>query len=465
MLLTLVLHLLTIFYSAIPIVIDQHDMLNRLKKLLWQRRKLMILSVGLLVGLFFTSQIFLNFQLINLTIAAGTARSESYQLARSIAKQLVICDSRVRLQVLETKGSEQSLELLQAGKVQLASIPVNNSVSNSVRLVSYLFDDLFQLVVTEKSGIQQIADLKGKRIAIPPPEDRADDFFWILLKHYRLYPQDLEVISMTGLAADEAFLSDRVDAVFRLRPAGNKFIQKLVRDGKASIIPIDQAAALKIQYPEFGSAILPKGVYQGNAATPAQDLPTISVRRILIANGRVSTEAIYELTKTIYENRQVLMNEMPLANEISPPDTNGGSLLPLHLGAANYYNRSEPDFFTKNSDLLGLAVTIFLAILSWVWQFKEQFARAQKNCSDIYNVELIQLMDDVNHCHDLDSIDKIRQIMYQKFAIAIDAFDRDRITFESLQSVRFTWDTTMLAIKERESYLLRKINLDKYNNC
>jgi uncharacterized protein len=175
----------------------------------------------------------------------------------------------------------------------------------------------------------------------------------------------------------------------------------------------------------------------------------------LVANSRVSTEAIYELTKTIYENRQVLLNKMPLANQVSPPDLNKGSLLPIHLGAANYYNRSKPDFFTKNSDLIGLVVTIVLAALSWLWQLKEQFSRNQKNSSDIYNNDLIQIMDDVSKCKDLDSLDKIKQIMYQKFAMAIEAYDSDRITFESLQSIRFTWDATNSAIKDRESYLLR----------
>jgi uncharacterized protein len=435
-------------------------MLDRIKQLLWRQRKLTIIFISLLVGIFFTIQLVLNFQTIELKIAAGPTRGESYQLAKAISEQLVVCDSRVRLQVLETKGSEQNLELLQAGKVQLASIPITSSVSSSVKLVSYLFNDLFHIVVADRSGIGQITDLKGKRIAIPPPEDRADDFFWILLKHYRLARQDLDVISLAGAAADDALLNNRVDAIFRSRPAGNKFIQKLVRDGKARIIEIDQATALKIQYPEFAAATLPKGAYQGNVATPERDLSTISVRRILVADRRVSTEAIYEMTKTIYENSQVLTNKMPLATEISPPNMNGSSLLPIHLGAANYYNRSEPDFLTKNSDLLGLVVTIVLAVLSWLWQLKEQFSRAQKNRSDLYNTELIQLLDDIHNCHDLDSLDRIKQLLYRKFAIAIEAFDLDRITFESLQSIRFTWDAIMLAVKDRESYLLRQLNLD-----
>jgi uncharacterized protein len=160
-------------------------MLYQLQRLLWQQRKFLIVFISLLIGVFFSIQLFLNFQIINLTIAAGPARAESYQLAQAVARQLVVCDSKIRLQVVETIGSDRSLELLQAGKVDLASLPINNSVSASVKLVSYLFHELFHVVVSEKSGIKQIANLKGKRIAIPPVEDRANDFFWILLKHYR----------------------------------------------------------------------------------------------------------------------------------------------------------------------------------------------------------------------------------------------------------------------------------------
>lgn len=434
----------------------QYYMLNRLRKTFWQQRKFIFFSIILLAGLFFVTQIYLNFQITKLTIAAGPARGESYQLALAISEQLVLCESSVRLQVLETKGSEQNLKLLQAGKVDLASIPVNSSVSTSVKLVSYLFEDLFQIVVSDTSGIQQIADLKGKRIAIPPVEGRANDLFWILLKHYRLSSQDLIVQSLTGETADEAFLNNKIDAIFRLRPAGNKLIQKLVQQGRARIIPIDQATALKIQYPELKAAILPKGVYQGNVAIPAEDLATISVRRVLVANHRVRPENIHEMIKTIYENRQILTNKMPLANEITAPDLNGGSLIPIHVGAANYYNRSEPDFLAKNSDLIGLVVTIIISALSWLWQIKEKFASSQKNCSDLYNNELLQLMEDIKNCDDLDSLDQIKQILYQKFAIAIEAFDRDRITFESLQSIRFTWDVTMSATRDRESALLQQ---------
>lgn len=151
-------------------------MLHKFQRLFWQQRKLMILSIGLLVGIFFVAQIYLNYQIINVTIAAGPARGESYQLAQAIFHQLVMCSDRVRLKVIETKGSDQNLELLKSGKVDLASIPVNSSVSSSVKLVSYLFNDLFHIIVSEKSGIKQIADLQGnwqtKSVHLIPMVDR-----------------------------------------------------------------------------------------------------------------------------------------------------------------------------------------------------------------------------------------------------------------------------------------------------
>jgi TRAP-type uncharacterized transport system substrate-binding protein len=94
---------------------------HKFQQVLWQQRKFLIIFIGLLVGIFFSVQLFINFQIINLTIAAGPARSESYQLAQAVAYQLVVCDSKIRLQVLETIGSDRSLELLQTGKVDRLS--------------------------------------------------------------------------------------------------------------------------------------------------------------------------------------------------------------------------------------------------------------------------------------------------------------------------------------------------------
>ncbi|BAZ45662.1 TRAP transporter solute receptor TAXI family protein [Chondrocystis sp. NIES-4102] len=411
--------------------------------------------------LFFGFHTFVNFRPIYLTIAAGPSTAESFELSQVIAEQLSIYSPRIKLRVLDTKGSEENLELLQQRKVQLASVPVSGDLNPSIRLVSFLFDDVFQIVVAENSGIETIADLKGKRIAIPEPETDADEFFWILVKHYRLSPEDIKEVSLSGTDANAAFLNNQVDAVFRVRPSGNKLIQELVQQKQARIIAVDQAAALKVQYPKFKSALIPKGVYQGNSPIPQRDLPTVSVDRILISDERVNNDAIYEITRLLYEQRQFLTSRMPLSNEINPPDQTKGLILPIHAGAAKYYDREKPSFLSENADLVALILTVVAGVLSWLWRLKQKFASVQKNRSDRYNREFLRLIEQIKRCENLDSLNKIRDTLYQEFAVVIDAFDRDLITSESLQSVRFAWEATLYALQDQESYLLRQLKKDR----
>ncbi|BAZ45661.1 TRAP transporter solute receptor TAXI family protein [Chondrocystis sp. NIES-4102] len=435
-------------------------MFGLLKKALLRNREILFLITVIGLIFFFGFNVFLNIRPINLTMAGGTSVSESFELAQILSQQLAVYNPKIKLRVLETKGAEENLELLERGKVQLTSIPVNAAISPSVKLISFLFDDLFQIVVAEKSGIESIADLKGKRIAIPQAESKADEFFWRLVKHYRISPEDLKVISLPGEESNIAFLNNQVDAVFRVRPSGNKLIQELVQQGQARIIPLDQAAALKVQYPEFESVIIPKGVYQGYSPIPEKDLPTISVRRILVANSRVSPDTIYEITRLLYEQRQFLTSRMPLTNEITPPDQTRGIILPIHPGAAKYYDRDKPSFLAENADLVGLLMTAIAGILSWLWQLKNQFASIQKNRSDQYNREFLHLIEQIKKCEELDSLNNIRDLLYQEFAVVIDAFDKDLITSESLQSVRFAWEATLYALQDQESYLLRQPKKD-----
>lgn len=420
-------------------------------------REPVIIITSILFIIFFGSHIVSRFKTVNLTIASGPSSAESYVLAQAIAEQLSIYDPHLKLRVLETKGSEENLELLDRRQVQLASVPVVSSYPPSIRLVSPLFHDFFQIVVSENSKIKSIADLKGKRIAIPLASDKASDFFFIVLKHYGISPKDINVQTLSPEESDAAFLSGKVDAVFRLRPPGNERIQNLVQQGNARIIPIDQGPALNVKHPEFQPGMIPKGVYQGNTPIPEQDLPTLSVRRMLLTHSRVNPDYIYKITQLLYEQRQFLTSRIPLATQISTPDRTAGIIVPLHSGAQNYYDREKPSFLEANSDVLGLAITVGLALASWLWQLKEKFSMLQKNRSDRYSRELLNLIEKIENCSELDTLELLRQELYREFVVVIDAFDKDEITAESLQSIRFTWDATMYALKERESYLLRQL--------
>ncbi|HLP90274.1 MAG TPA: TAXI family TRAP transporter solute-binding subunit [Nostocaceae cyanobacterium] len=433
---------------------------NRFLKLLRQIRKpknlfRLLLIGGLLIFLLINSILDLN-QVNRLVIAAGSTTGESYILSEAIAKVVARHEPKIKIEVRRTKGTEESLELLNKGEVQLAAAQADIPAPPSARLVANLFADAFQLIVTDKSGIDEVASLKSKRLALPPEGGGQYLSFWQLANHYRLTEKDINFQALSEKEADKLFVNQQVDAVFRVRAPGNDSIRNLIQSGKGRIVGIDQGAAMRINQPAFEPAFIPKGAYQGNPPIPNIDLPTIAVQRTLLASKNVEDGLIRRITTVLYDYRQELAKLMPLAANISPPSQVSGTGLPLHPGAAAFYDRDKPNFFQENADYIGLILSVVLLIGSWIWQLKEKFEKAQKNRGDDFNQDIVKIMKEIATCKDLNNLEEIRTNLIDKFEKVVEALDEDRISSEAFQSFTFTWEAAMSELRDRQIWITRR---------
>ncbi|WP_084776867.1 TAXI family TRAP transporter solute-binding subunit [Anabaena sp. PCC 7108] len=415
----------------------------------------LLLSLGFMGFLAIHIIIDIN-QVHRLTIAAGSKQSESYILSQAIAQVIAKHEPKIQIQVIETNGSEDNIKLLEENKVQLATAQADIPTLPSARLICNLFSDAFQLIVTEKSGIQQVAGLKGKRIALPPQGGGQYNSFWELAKHYRLVPSEFTHTAMSEQEADVLFRNQQIDAIFRVRPPGNKSIQKLVQNSNGRLVAIDQGAAMKITQPAFEPAFIPKGAYQGNPPIPAINLPTVTLQRTFLASKSVDAGIIRQITSILYDYRQELAKLMPLAANISPPSTISGTGLPLHIGAAAYYDREKPNFIQENADYFGLILTFILLLGSWLWQLKVRLEKMQKNRGDDYNQDIVKLIRTIESCQNINQLEKIRIELLDEFEKVVEALDKDRITPETFQSFTFTWEAAMSALRDRKLWLARQ---------
>ena len=415
---------------------------------------LILLSIGLIValGIYTVSD---RTQVHRLTVAAGSKQGESYVFSQALAQVVAKYQPNIKIQVIETKGSEENIELLEQKKVQLATAQADTPTLPSARIVSFLFPDTFQLVVMEKSGIEQVSDLRGKRIALPPEGGGQYKSFWFLAAHYRLKSTDLIYTAMDEQQADRAFRNNQVDAVFRVRPPGNKSIQELVQAGRGRLVAIDQAAAMKIKQPSLEAAFIPKGAYQGDPPIPATPLPTVAVQRLFLANKDVDKDIIRQITSILYERRQDLVALISVASSISPPTTLSGTNLPIHPGAQAYYDREKPSFLQSNAEYLGFILTVILLISSWVWDLKLRIERRQKNNADGYNQKLIILIEEI-YKSDINRVGEIRRELFVMLKEVIQELDEDRIAPESFQSFTFTWEAALTAVRDREILISRQ---------
>jgi len=162
---------------------------------------------------------------------------------------------------------------------------------------------------------------------------------------------------------------------------------------------------MRIRYPAFEAASIPKGAYQGSSPpVPDKDLPTIGVQRLLLANQNLDREVVQTITGVIDGYRQEIADTIPpdhsdvkpLVASFNRPVTTGGTSIPIHSGAIAYYDRDKPSFIQENSDFLALLLTIALLLWSWLVQLKRIIERGRKDKADGYIQQAVTLIDEDN---------------------------------------------------------------------
>ncbi|MBW4606797.1 MAG: TAXI family TRAP transporter solute-binding subunit [Hassallia sp. WJT32-NPBG1] len=421
----------------------------------------------------------------HLILAAGDSEGESYIISEAIQK-VVERRSNIKITVIATGGTADSLKKLEEGSVELAAaqadvaseqmdVSAHNEPKSSnlgashasVRTIAILYKDLFQLVVRDPN-IKQFSQLRGKTVALPIKGGQYKSFEKVA-RHYGLLKEDKNTldIKVTGLnksqdyddkQAEEDFKFQRADVLFRVRAIGNQGISTLVKDYGGRLVAIQQAKAMKIQHPAFESTEIPQGAYKGNLAVPDEDLPTVAVSRILVARDTVDKSIIQEIARVIFEHRQEIANAIsqkhsevkPLIASIDRPSDTAGSIPPIHPGAVAFYERDKPSFVQENADYLALILTVILLIGSWIRQLKIWMESSRKNEADEYIASAINLMK--ASPNDLDNNQKQLDEVFRK---AADALTYERISQESFRTFNEAYKTTREAI-EREKQLIEQ---------
>ncbi|MEM7556277.1 MAG: TAXI family TRAP transporter solute-binding subunit [Cyanobacteria bacterium P01_A01_bin.84] len=440
------------------------------------------------------SLIRLPWQKYQLTIAAGKSTGDSFTFAQKLAYIVNKTDSNLIVKVEETDGTKANLERLEKGKVQLAMAQADIPITTEAQLVSFLFPDVYQLIVKNNSGIDNVLKLRDKVVALPPSQGGQIESFNFLMNHYGLITNnqyDFKTLKDTDVDQKFCQKDSQVDAVFHVRLVGNSAIKKLLTECDGKFVPIHQWSAMINKHPELEEGKIPQGVYQGNPAIPAEDISTVSVRRLLLAHKNVPKEAIQEITRILYERRQQfvysctklnledqkcedskhLKTRMPAAALISQPKSFSDTGKSIHPGALAYYNREQPSYLERYSGIFEVIVALVIPFISWLTLFQQRIEAARKNKADDYIREVTALMDaeelikailelinaiQVNN--DLIIIERFQNLIIEKTAKILtekkeaeQARSKNKISQDSLESFSKTLRKVVNAIEKLPS--------------
>jgi hypothetical protein len=232
------------------------------------------------------------------------------------------------------------------------------------------------IIAPPGSTIDGVDKLKGRRVGVIGGDANAK-IVEVLSKEYGL--DRTKVFKDIVLSdARKAIQSKEVDALLIVIPLAEKYlslVKGVVQQGPKALpvlIPIDSAGAIAQTERAYESFDVPKGTLRGAPPVPDDDLTTLRASLYLVANKKLSADLISTLIQTIMSVRRDLLGEQPIFAQITAPSTDADAYLPLHTGAAAFYNGTQQSLMDKYGNwiyltpmVLGGAVTVLAA----AWKF------------------------------------------------------------------------------------------------
>jgi TRAP-type uncharacterized transport system substrate-binding protein len=313
---------------------------------------------------------------VTLTVAVGSIDGEAAKAVSAIASHLVSINAPVRFKVTDTGTALEASQAFAAGKVNLAVVrgDVGDlSQGGSVVIVARV---VALIIAPPGSSIDSVAALKGHTVGVIGGEANAK-LIDVLSKEYGLVRA--KVFKDVALGdARHALQSKEVNALLVVIPLSENYLS-LVRgffqQGPKSLpvlISIDSAAAIAEAERAYESFDIPKGTLRGSPPVPDDDLTTLRTSLYLVANKKLSSDLVATLTQTIMRVRRELLVEQPIFAQITAPSTDPDAFLPLHPGAAAFYNGTTQSFMDEYGNWFYLTPVILGGLataLAAAWKF------------------------------------------------------------------------------------------------
>lgn len=214
---------------------------------------------------------------------------------------------------------------------------------DGLRTIANLYPESIHLVARADSGINSVADLKGKKVSLDEPGSGTLVDARLILAAYGLAETDIEPEYLKPNQAADLMRDGNMDAFFFVGgfPAGA--IAELATSRAIKLVPIagPEADAVIEEYGFFASNTVPAGTYEGVTA----DVETLAVGAQWVTGADQDEELIYQITKALWNDnsRRLLDSGHAKGKEIRLETALDGVGVPLHPGAERYYREAGLD--------------------------------------------------------------------------------------------------------------------------
>lgn len=288
---------------------------------------------------------------VTLSIATGPTTGVYYPLGGGIANILSKYVPGYAANAETTAGSVANLQLMSQKKSDIALSMADAAwdgfkgqgrfpAAVPIRTLMIAYPNRMHIVTVEGSGINKLADLKGKRVSTGAANSATEVMAQRVLEAAGLdQEKDIRRERLDPGKSTDAIKDKKLDAYFWVGGIPTAAVTDLGATPGTKLKLIDHAEVVDNMNKKYGPLYIRDTIPA--KAYPGQDQPNqvATVQNLIIARADMSDQVAYNIVKTIFEKREELIQVHKEATNFDLKlQSNDASPIPFHPGAIKYFN-------------------------------------------------------------------------------------------------------------------------------
>ena len=315
-----------------------------------------------------------------LTLAVGSLDGETNKVASLLAGHIAASNTAsVHIKIINEPNILAAANDFREGRADLAVIRADTEDLPKARTVALVARAAAVVVTPPGSNYTNFRDLAGKTIGVVG-EGINRSLVTALSNEYDTARLKIAFRDIPINEVRQAIVSNEVAALLMVLPIARRYIgyiDKLFQNDAnlaPNILSIDGAEAIATTERAYNTFIVPQGSLQGSPPIPPDNRITLETNVYLVARDDLDPDLVANLTREIMLSKRDLGVEQPALAQIVAPELDSAAYIPVHPGAAEYYNNTQRDWLDKYANwifllpiIFGIGATTFAA----TWKFLE----------------------------------------------------------------------------------------------
>jgi TRAP-type uncharacterized transport system substrate-binding protein len=370
-----------------------------------------------------------------LKLATGPVADAGQKVASTFLREVTSEHRFVKIVMFETASLDESAKALMDGRADLAVVRSDNEVALQGRTIFILRKIAMVIVLPPKSTIDAAQALLGKKIGIVGPAQADDPIIKTFTGFYGIQPSHLVPLppGEVGSAMKQARVSAALvlGQVAPVGPIAETFANvRKVFKATPSFLDIGESEAIAARSPAYEELEIPAGTFGGAPPEPTESINTIALTVRLLSRASLPDLFAGEITRLLIVTKRQLFNVLPAVAQMEAPDSDKGTMLPVHSGTQAFLNGEQVTLLSQSLNLYwysGMAAAILGPAAGYAISLVRRRNETEVRAKLLRIFELFQLAKTVA-LDELDEIDRELENLQEWFfqLMAKRGLDRDQ---------------------------------------